>query len=208
MCIRDSPVVLDGLTMMLRDLLPQWEIFTAVDGCSARALVNRHQDFDWIFLDVNLPDVDGIKLLKEFDASKVTANVIVLSSDNNPAIVDSALSQNASGFLSKSFDNTELRACIDTIKHGQVYLAPEFQHELKYYRESVLAEKKHIEESLSIRQRQTLLLIAKGYSNREIACSFDIVESTVKSHIQALFLLFEADNRTHCVSEARRLNII
>jgi len=206
--VDDHPVVLDGLTMMLGDLIPEGELVTAFDGASACALLEKHQDFDWIFLDVNLPDVDGIELLKKFDARRVPANVIILSSDNNPAIVDRALSQNASGFLSKSFDGVELLACIDTVKKGQIYLAAEFQRELKYYRESVLAEKKHIETSLSTRQRQTLLLMAEGYSNREIANSFDIVESTVKSHVQALFLLFEADNRTHCVSQARRLNII
>ena len=206
--VDDHPVVLDGLVMMLRDQMPDGELITAADGCSARTLVARYQAFDWIFLDVNLPDDDGIELLKEFATCKVTANVIILSSDNNPAIVDRALNQNASGFLSKSFDSIELRACVDTIKQGKIYLSPEFQHKLDYYRKSILAEKNHIEESLSKRQRQTLLLMAEGYSNREIARSFGIVESTVKSHVQALFLLFEADNRTHCVSEARRINII
>ncbi len=206
--IDDHPVVLDGLRLLLGDLQPRAQFYTAFSGQQAINLVETQYDLDWIFMDVNLPDADGIELLQQLDSRKVTAYIIVLSSDNRPGVIDRALKQNASGFLSKSFDRAELRQCIETVESGQVYLAPELKRELNNYRKSILAEKLHIEANLTERQRQTLIYLAQGYSNREIARSFRVTESTVKSHVQGLMALFEATNRTHCVSEAGRLDII
>ena len=206
--VDDHPVVLDGLRLILGDLLPNVEFITANSGEMALELVDQYHDPAWVFMDVNLPDADGIELLEKLENKKVTAYFVVLSSDSSPAIANRALNQGASGFLSKSFDRSELQNCIRTIQNGRIYLKPELQRELNNYRQNALVEKQHIETCLTERQRQTLLYLAQGYSNREIADSFKVTESTVKSHVQALMTLFEADNRTHCVSEAGRLNII
>lgn len=206
--VDDHPVVLDGLSIILSDVMSGAQIFKAIDGAQALTVVKSNVDIDWIFLDVNLPDIDGIDLIKSFESLRITANIIVLSSDSSPSITDRALKQHANGFLSKSFVPSELRSCIKTIEQGKIFLLPQLQQQLTKYRDSVLAERQLIEAHISNRQLQTLNLLAKGYSNLEIADSLGIVESTVKSHIQALMSLFEADNRTHCAAEARRLNII
>ena len=206
--IDDHPVVLDGITLSLDQVMNDAILITALNGADAREVVTNHKDIDWIFVDVNLPDTNGVELIKAFETMKVTANIIVLSSDDSPNIIDSALKQHASGFLSKSFNKNELQECFDTVEKGQIYLSKEHKQQLNIYRTSVLKEKQSIEENMSKRQFQTLQLLANGYSNQEIASSLNIVESTVKSHVHALMAIFDADNRTHCVSEARRLHII
>ena len=206
--VDDHPMVLDGLCLLLSDVIPSAEFVVADNGRMALDLVEKNYDLDWIFMDVNLPDADGIELLKQLRSRKITANVVILSSDSDPAIANRALNQSASGFLSKSVNRAELKQCLQTITDGHIYLQPKLRRELNHYRESVLVEKQHIEASLTERQRQTLLYLAQGYSNREIASNFSVTESTVKSHVQALMALFEADNRTHCVSEATRLGIL
>ncbi len=60
-------------------------------------------------------------------------------------------------------------------------------------------------DNISERQIKALHFIAKGFSNQEIAKRMDVTQSTVKTHISLLLNLFEADNRSHCVAEARRL---
>ena len=117
--IDDHPVVLDGITLILSDLMQNAQFFTALDGAQACELIASHGDIDWIFLDVNLPDGDGIELMKVFETMKVTANIVVLSSDNSPDVVDRSLKQHASGFLSKSFDRNELQSCIHAIESGK-----------------------------------------------------------------------------------------
>lgn len=206
--VDDHPVVLDGLIMLLEYLIPQGKFLTAADGASACAQLELHPDIDWIFLDIQLPDVDGIELLKLFELKKVTASTVILSSDSSPDIVDKALTQHASGFLSKSFNRDELRECLNVVEAGHIYLTPTLRRELTSYRKSVLVERQCVESMLSDKLRETLSLIAAGYSNREIAHSCNVAESTIKSRVKQLFSLFNADNRTHCVFEARRLDII
>ena len=206
--VDDHPVVLDGLALILGDLFPGSDIITASDGLSANALVDTYLDFDWIFLDVKLPDVSGVDLLEQFEASKLTAHTVILSSDNDPGVIDSVLKKNASGFLAKSFNRSELLECIAVIESGQNYLGKELAKELAHFRQYTLSEQKRIESRLTERQHETLLLLATGYSNKEIAVSFNIAESSVKSRVKSLMELFGADNRTHCVHEAKRLSII
>ncbi|OED36572.1 hypothetical protein AB833_26610 [Chromatiales bacterium (ex Bugula neritina AB1)] len=206
--VDDHPVVLDGLVLMLKELLNPAEILTAADGKRACELVNEHRDVDWIFLDINLPDIDGIDLLRQFDKKKITANTVVLSSSNDPGAIDKALKSNASGFLSKSFVRSELRKCIDAVQSGRTYLNIELQRELTSYRQCVLADRQYVESIMTDKQMQTLSLLAAGYSNREIAVSFEVTESTIKSRVKTLMTIFNADNRTHCVHEARRLGFV
>lgn len=206
--VDDHPVVLDGITLSLGEVMSDSILLTALSGLDAREIVADHNDIDLIILDVNLPDIDGVELIKIFEKLKLAASIIVLSSDDSPVVIDRALKQHASGFLSKSFSKVELQKCIDTVEHGQVYLSKKHQQQLNLFRVSVLKEKQSIEAKMSERQFQTLQLLANGYSNQEIASSLQIVESTVKSHVYALMGIFDADNRTHCVAEARRLGLI
>jgi len=206
--IDDHPIVLDGVILALKELMTDGEYITAKDGAEAINAIKHHGDIDWIFLDIKLPDIDGIELIKTFERKRVTANLIVFSSDSNPGVIHRALEQHANGFLSKSFTRSELRRCIKEVEQGKIFLTQEHRRQLKHYRDSILREKQLIENNMSDRQLQTLKLLASGYSNQEIAESLEIVESTVKSHVHALMALLNADNRTHCVAEARRLHII
>ncbi len=206
--VDDHPVVLDGLVLILSDLIPQSEIVTACDGATACSLVDAHLDIDWIFLDINLPDINGIELLKQFDARRSTSHTVILSSDSNPKLIDDVLKHNASGYISKSFSRSELQRCISVIESGKTYLEEGLLSEVSHYRKFTLAERQRIECALTERQHQTLTLMATGYTNKEIAVSCNIAESSVKSRVKSLMELFRADNRTHCVHEARRLKII
>lgn len=208
MIVDDHPVVLDGLASALTDLKPQGSIHKAVDGQSADALVSLNRDIDWIFIDFHLPDFNAIELMERFDSMKLTAKTVVMSSDDSPDMIDKVMSMNPSAYLSKSFNRDELQQCIDTVEAGQIYLAPSLRMELTSYRRSILAERQRIMSQLSERRLSTLALIAAGYSNKEIASSFNVAESTIKSRVKSLMVLFEADNRTHCVFEARRLGVI
>ena len=208
MIVDDHPVVLDGLATALMDLKPQTSIYKAVDGGSAEALVNLHRDIDWIFMDFHLPDTNAIELMHSFEKMKLTAKTVVISSDSCPDMIDKVMSMNPCAFLSKSFSREELQECIETVEAGQIYLAPNLRRELNNHRRSILATRQKLLAQLSERQLSTLTLIAAGYSNKEIATSSNVAESTIKSRVKALLQIFDADNRTHCVFEARRLGVI
>jgi len=204
----DHPSYVEGVSLLLQSFLPKPLIITALNGTEVLSQLKQNIDVEWILLDMNLPDYSGIELLKRFNKTKLIAHVIVVTAENNPDIIDQVLKLHANGFLTKNFDRKLLEKCFHTIENDTIFLTPEHARQLNDYRESILLEKEHIEESMSGRHIQTLTLIAKGYSNSEIATSLCISESTVKKHSSALLDIFEADNRTHCVAEARRLKFI
>lgn len=204
----DHPAYVEGVSLLLQSILSNPTIFTAFNGAETLSQLKHHPEVDWVLLDMNLPDYSGIELIKKFRKNKLLANVIVITADNNPDIIDQVLKLHVNGFLTKDFDSQLLSKCFNTIKNDAIFLTAEHSRQLNDYRESILLEKEQIEEDMSERHKQTLILIAKGYSNSEIATSLGITESTVKKHSSALLGIFEADNRTHCVAEARRLNFI
>ncbi|MEM7207727.1 MAG: response regulator transcription factor [Pseudomonadota bacterium] len=206
--IDDHPVVLDGLALLLRDIFDSVEVLTASHAEAAMECVLHRPDIDWIFLDIHLPGISGFELLKQFSAKKITASVIVMSSECDPPLIDQSLKYNARGVLSKVSGKAIFSECVKTVEQGRIFLVSEHAQQLKRYRESVLVEKQLIEEGISKRQREALLLIARGYTNKEISTSMSVTESTVKSHVSSLMNLFDADNRTHCVAEARRLGML
>lgn len=206
--IDDHPTFVDGLSLLLQSIFPNADIVTAHTGASALQKTEQCPDFDWILLDFHLPDCNGIDLVGRFTEQKLLANIIVITSETEPAIIDQALNHNINGFLTKDFDHKTLMDCIKAIDNGQEFLLPEYQQQLNNYRNYQLRETQNIQQNISPRQQETLLMLSKGFSNQEIAQNMHISESTVKTHVSSLMTLFEADNRTHCVSEAQRLNII
>ena len=206
--IDDHPSFVEGVSLILQSIIPDATILTALNGSAARNLLKQQPDIDWILLDINLPDCSGLELITHFRKIKLIANIVIITGADDPDIINQALTLHVNGFLTKDFDSKTLSECINAIEHDRVFLTNKHASELKNYRESLLKEKQSIEQIISQRQRQTLVMIAKGYSNAEIAKSLDISESTVKTHVSSLISLFEADNRTHCVAEARRLKVV
>jgi len=206
--VDDHPTFIEGVSVILQSIIPNTIPLSSLNGKDALKTININPDIEWIFLDINLPDYNGIELLEHFEKNRVLANIIIMTSANDPSIIDEVLKHHAAGFLTKDFNRQILADCIKTVEMGNIFLTTDHEKQLRNYRESLLREKQIIEDNLSERQKQTLLLIVKGYSNREIAESLGISESTVKTHVSSLISLFEADNRTHCVAEARRLQIV
>lgn len=206
--IDDHPLFLEGLSHVLQSIMPSAEILSALNGADALEVLQQHLDIDWILLDLNLPDYNGLDLIDRFTKNKILANVIIVTSATEPEIIDQSLKRQVNGFLTKNFDRWVLMECFKKIDEGGVFLTSEHANQLSNYRETLLKEKQLIEQLLSSRQKETLILIAKGYSNQEIADNLGIAISTVKTHVSTVISLFEAENRTRCVAEARRLHII
>ena len=118
------------------------------------------------------------------------------------------LALNINGVLSKAFDKDTFSNCFKTVEQGLVFMPSELKKNLTFYRQGVLREKRTIEESMNKRQADILLLIANGCSNHEIAKQQGLSVSTVKTYVGSLLQIFNAKNRTHCITEAQRLKII
>ena len=206
--VDDHPVVLDGLHLLLKSIRPNSVFSMASCGTDALSLCASNSSTDWAFIDVNLPDIQGLELVKLLKKNNAGCKIIILSSEIDGEIIYQATSAGAVGVLSKSFSKDIFELCIMTVELGTTFLSPEHASELKYYKDSLMREQLHIKSGLSERQLEVLVLLAKGLGNKDISDQMKISQNTVKSHVSSLMVLFDATNRTHCVEKARQLKII
>lgn len=206
--IDDHPVYSDGIAYMLKAIMPEAAILQAHSGKEALALVSERIDIDWIFMDFQLPDTNGHQLLTEFNALMIAAPVIMMSGNDEVALVAEALELGASGFIPKAHGKMTFEACLAHVQSGQTYLPAELKSRVDHYRRTVLNARKTITAQLSGRRQEVLVLMSEGYTNSEMAVTLGIAEATVKTHVSALLSIFDVDNRSHCIAEARKLGIL
>ena len=206
--VDDHPVVLSGLELMIADIKPQSTITTVLSSEQALDCLGGNVVFDWIFIDVKLPGISGIELVDQLRKNGNLSNIIMLSSELTLDLMEEMLQFNINGILSKSFDKGIFLDCFEKVEQGKIFMKEEYEKNLEFYRQGLLRERKRIEEHLSSRQIEILTMIAMGCSNNEIAINLGISINTVKNHVACVMDIFEAKNRTHCVSEAQRLKLI
>jgi len=117
----------------------------------------------------------------------------------------------ADGYLTKTtFDKDVLRAVYAVIS-GEMVITRSISHQLLAYasqREDYKTSKLNVDKQLTSRELQTLRLLAKGLSNKEIAISLDISPRTVKAHLLTLFARLDAKSRTESVIIGLRRGLI
>jgi len=138
--IDDHPVVLDGIQLLLSSLRPDAEILTAKNAADAIAIITSNNPIEWLFVDINLPDMSGLELITIIKEKRESSRIVVLSSELEIQTIDHALTLKANGVLSKSFDKDIFELCLMTIELGNVFLTSEHATELQYYRDSLLLE--------------------------------------------------------------------
>jgi DNA-binding NarL/FixJ family response regulator len=206
--IDDHPVYSDGIAYMLQVIFPEATILQAHTGQQALTQVSDRIDIDWIFMDFQLPDMNGHELLTRFNELMIAAPIILMSGNDDVALVAEGLERGASGFIPKAHGKATFQACLDVVQAGQVYLPPDLKGRVDHYRRTVLDSRNMITSQLSGRRQEVLVLMSEGYTNAEMASTLGIAEATVKTHVSALLSIFDVDNRSHCIAEARKLGIL
>lgn len=206
--IDDHPVYQDGISIILDALLAPVEIIQALNGKEAVAHAKSRPDLDWIFVDYQLPDSDGLAIIEQLNTLMMTAPIVMMSGVDDLELVSKAIKLGVSGFIHKSGGKLIFKDCLTTIEQGKVYLPTDTRVKLEHYQQTIGQQNEAIMKQLSSRRMDVLLLVAEGYSNMEIAQSLSISEATVKSHVSALMSILDADSRYHCVAEARKLGLI
>lgn len=167
----DHALVRAGIRALVADLPEVSDIVEAADGYEAVSAVASHRP-DLVLMDITMPRMTGFeattRILAEFPKTKV----IVLSMHRNEEYVQRALHSGAAGYLLKDASVEELRTAVQTVASGGAYVSPQIKRD----------EREPLLEQLSPRQREVLLLIAEGRTNREIAQLLSVHIKTVESH--------------------------
>jgi DNA-binding NarL/FixJ family response regulator len=190
--VDDHPVVRQGLRALLEvqdDMIVAGE---AGDGPAAMALATSLRP-DIVLLDLKLPGMDGIALLRPLREAGL--RVLVLTSATEPATASQAVRVGAAGVVYKDIDPAALVRAIRSVHDGNVLLAPEAVGSLVRGSRA---------DTLTAREREVLAGIADGKSNREIARSLRVSEKTVKAHVSAVLAKLGVQDRTQAAVYAVR----
>jgi two-component system nitrate/nitrite response regulator NarL len=165
----------------------------------------REHEPDVAVLDVKMPKVDGLQVLRAVRREGAGTRIILLSAFIDGELVHQALTVGAAGFLSKESTAVEVCEAVAIAARGDVILAPEMQAALAVeLRLRAPAEGPRLSE----RETQILALLAEGLSSGEIARELDVSATTVKSHLRHLYEKLEVSDRAAAVARAMRVGLL
>jgi DNA-binding NarL/FixJ family response regulator len=171
----------------------------AANGAEAVDLVVKHQP-DIALLDIRMPQLDGIQAAQRICAQTSTRVIMLTTFDHDEYIFD-ALQAGASGFLLKDVRRDDLVHAVRVVHKGQSLLAPSVARRLidaVTKRAAKPASTARLG-ALTERERQTLVLLAKGLSNAEIAAELVVSDHTVKTHVSSILSKLHLRDRIQAV---------
>lgn len=188
----DHPLLLRGLGDLV-SIEPDFELVgTASTGRQAlERLVQLNPDL--AILDIAMPELDGLAVLRAIDTAHVQARVIFLSASITPAQISEALAFGAWGFLLKESAPELLIHCLRSVARGERWHPPELLA-LSYSEQPAVGVAQLAR--LTARERQIVDLVCRGLSNRAIATHLGTAEGTVKIHLNNIFRKLNVGNRT------------
>ncbi|GAA0282879.1 response regulator transcription factor [Spirillospora sp. NPDC000708] len=198
----DHPVVRQGLRTFLGIQDDIEVVGEAEDGTSAVTLAESLKP-DIVLMDLKMPGADGVTALTELRARGVEARVLILTSVTERGHVLPAVQAGAAGYLYKDVDPRALVQAIRAVHDGHVLFAPDAA-------EAMLRAEPEREPAdrglgaLTEREREVLVHIARGRSNREIARALVVSEKTVKTHVSNLLMKLGVQDRTQAALYAVR----
>jgi len=200
----DHALFREGLHYTLKALDKDVEILEAGNGSQAIQIVRHYPDLDLVLMDLDMPGLDGYSV----------PVVIVTASEYEQDMIR-VMKCGASGYIPKSMTSKDMLEAIGKILNGDVFV-PDL---------SVTSGTFHIRQGteqasraaipppaldkfqLTPRQREVLLLMCEGLSNKSIANQLGMAEGTVKIHVTAILKAMNAGNRTQAVIMAREAGL-
>jgi DNA-binding NarL/FixJ family response regulator len=157
---------------------------------------------DVVLMDVRMPDVDGIAATRELAQAAPHAKVLILTTFEQDDYIFGALRAGASGFLLKRTRPEELIAAVHAVAAGDSLLSPSVTRRvidrMAQQPTPELADQARLD-GLTPREREVLVLIARGLSNREIAGVLVVEESTIRTHVKRILMKLHLRDRVQAV---------
>jgi DNA-binding NarL/FixJ family response regulator len=212
--VDDQPLLRKGFRMVLEEEPDLLVVGEASDGREAIELVAARTP-DVVVMDVRMPGLDGVEATRVIVEQTPTSRVLILTTFDLDEYAFSALRFGASGFLLKDVPPSELVKAIRAVANGDAVVAPSvtrrlldvFAHRLPDLRdghglgEPVLA-------TLTSREREILIEVARGLSNSEIASRLFVAEATVKTHLGRVLQKLGLRDRVQAVVFAYQVGLL
>lgn len=207
--IDDHPIFRAGLELLLKEMEPAVVVLHA-GSCAEGLALAREQSLNLVFLDLNLPDGDGLDCLAVLKQARPSLPVVVVSGqDIARATVERALELKAMGFVPKSENAEMIAAAVRAALVGGVFLPASLlgkSLETPVQR-SALRDCRVEDLGVTRRQGEVLRLLVQGLPNKRIASQLGISLPVVKKHVSDLLAHFRVVSRTQLVVHVAGLGV-
>ncbi|WP_037863713.1 response regulator [Streptomyces sp. NRRL S-340] len=195
--VDDHPVVRDGLRGMF-EAASGFTVLGEASGGAEAVEKAAALDPDVVLMDLRMPGGSGVDAIRELTRRGARAKVLVLTTYDTDSDTLPAIEAGATGYLLKDAPREELFTAVRAAAEGRTVLSPAVASRLV----SAVRAPAAGSEPLSAREREVLVLVARGTSNREIARELFISEATVKTHLTHLYAKLGVKDRAAAVAAA------
>lgn len=200
--VDDHVVVRQGLRMVI-SLEPDFEVAGEASNGEEAVAGARELRPDVVLMDLLMPVMNGVEAIRRIKAEFPDIEVVALTSVLEDRLVIDAVEAGAMGYLLKETSPDVLFEAIRAASQGEVRLDPRARKRL--LREVRTPE---MRESLTVRETDTLRLLARGLANREIASELGVSEMTVKTHVSSILSKLDLKSRTQAALFALREGLV
>jgi DNA-binding NarL/FixJ family response regulator len=213
--IDDHELIREGLRPVLEQLGTDDApavVLEAPNYDRALELALAHPDLDLVLLDFRMPNVTGFAALVDFQERHPDIPVVMMSGDDDPALVREAFDCGALGFIPKSSPTAVILSALRLVLSGGTYLPREIMAAHPPPEERASASKRHSGDpaaqlGLTPRQTDVLWLVLEGKPNKVICRELGLAEGTVKNHVAAVLKALDATNRVQALIAAAKRGI-
>jgi len=198
----DHPVFRDGLAMILRERGIE-VVAEVADGQEAvKAIAAGHTDV--VLMDLTMPGMSGIEATRRLAAEYPAVAVLVLTMSEDDDSLFAALRAGARGYLLKEAGADDIARAVVTVARGETVLGARVSTRvLDAVRGGLLLSGPPPFPRLTVREREVLELVARGYQNARVAQHLGLSEKTIRNHISVILAKLPAATRAEAVALAR-----
>jgi DNA-binding NarL/FixJ family response regulator len=199
----DHPLFRGALREAVAGLFKQADIGEAGTFEDVAALLERGSEVDLILLDLSMPGVRGFSGLMYLRAQYPSVPIVVVSANDDPAVIRRCMDLGTSGFIPKTLGIEEMRAAIKRVLDGGVWTPPDV--DLNAGSDAETSDLMARLTSLTPQQVRVLMMLSEGLLNKQIAYELSVSEATVKAHVSAILQKLGVESRTQAVIAAAKI---
>jgi DNA-binding NarL/FixJ family response regulator len=199
----DHPLFRGALREAVSGLFGSAEVAEAGTFEEVSDHLERGGEVDLILLDLSMPGVRGFSGLMYLRAQYPGLPIVVVSANDDPAVIRRCMEFGASGFIPKTLGIEAMRAAVARVLQGEVWTPPDVDLTLKADAETAATIARL--STLTPQQVRVLMMLSGGLLNKQIAHELGVSEATVKAHVSAILQKLGVESRTQAVIAAARI---
>jgi DNA-binding NarL/FixJ family response regulator len=201
----DHPLFRGALREAVAGLFARADIAEAGTFDDVAKLLETASEVDVILLDLAMPGVRGFSGLMYLRAQYPSVPVVIVSANDEPAVIRRCMDFGASGFIPKTLGVEAMREAIATVLRGGVWTPPDIDLNTPADAETTALLTRLA--TLTPQQVRVLMMLSEGLLNKQIAYELGVSEATVKAHVSAILQKLGVESRTQAVIAAAKIEI-